>query len=362
MDYRIEHIVIVIDESGSMNTHRTTVPLIVDNLTSHLAQRFKELGANEEVRISIFTFGSRTGYKCLIWDRDVLRMPSIKGNYDPYGNTALITATSKSIDTLLRTPQEYGDHSFLMYIVTDGYENASQYRDIQTFPAKLGGLPDNWTVGIFVPDQRGVYEAKKFGFPKDSISVWDTSKSFAEVGTVITRTTDTFLENRSKGFKGTKSLFSMKRLTVNDIKNNLTPLMYTQYNLLPTAYDVRIDQLAERFTGSPLVRGCGFYQLTKKETVQDYKQVAVQLKQGGAIYVGKQARQLLGLPDQTVDVVPDSHPEYTIYVQSTAPNRKILAGTNLLLLTPGTANLLSGPDIPETWSATAPTSVKKLFA
>lgn len=342
--------VIVIDESYSMNRHRATVPVIVDNLVAHLARRFKELGSNEEVRVSVFSFGSRKGIRCLIYDRDVLRMPSIKGDYEPFSNTPLIQATTEAIDDISKTPQKYGDHAFLMYVVTDGEENASPLITVKNFPSKLANLAENWTVGIFVPDQRGVHEAKKFGFPKDNISVWDTSADFSEVGTVIKKTTDVFLENRSKGIRGSRNLFTLNKLTVSDIKSQLTPLDRYQYSLHKVDYDQRIDEFVLFRTASPLVKGTGFYQLTKKETVQDYKQVAVVLKYSGTVYVGLNARQLLGLPNQTVDVVPSNYPDYTIFVQSTAPNRKLMAGTQLLLLTPGMAAMLSGPSIPDTWT------------
>lgn len=351
--YSIDHVVVVIDESGSMSRHSSTVPLIVDNLVAHLARRFTELGDKREVRVSIYTFGGRKGISCLIYDRDVLRMPSIKGNYSPYSNTPLIQATTVALDDLALTPQKYGDHSFLAYVITDGEENASPVKIRDAFPRKLASLPDNWTVGIFVPDSRGVAEAKRFGFQKDNISVWNTSADFSEVGAVIQRTTDAYLDNRSKGIRGTKSLFTLNEVTVTDIKKNLTPLAYYQYRLQSVIIDCRIDDFVQDVTGSPLVKGTGFYQLTKKESIQGHKQIAIQLKQGGTVYVGKDARKLLGLPDTTVDVIPGNFPDYTIFVQSTAPNRKLLAGTELLLLTPGMTTLISGPlsNIPSTWVA-----------
>lgn len=357
--YSIDHVVIVIDESGSMNRHSQTVPLIVDNLVAHLARRFTELGDSREVRVSVYTFGGRNGIQCLIYDRDVLRLPSIKGHYSPYGGTPLIEATTIALDDLAQTPQKHGDHAFLMYVVTDGEENQSKQHYRTAFPQKLASLPDNWTVGIFVPDARGVAEAKRFGFDKDSISVWDTSKDFSEVGAVIQKTTDAFFDNRSKGIRGTKSLFSLNKVSVNDIKANLTPLAYYQYNLYDVDYDQRIDDFVLFRTRSALVKGTGFYQLTKKETIQDYKQIAVMLNRGGTVYVGSNARQLLGLPNQTVDVVPANYPDYTIFVQSTAPNRKLIRGTKLLLLTPGMVAALSGPNIPDTWTASPNPAQKK---
>jgi len=41
---------------------------------------------------------------------------------------------------------------------------------------------------------------------------------------------------------------------------------------------------------------------------------------------------LLGLPDYEVKVNPAATPDFTIFIQSTSVNRKLLADTNLLIL------------------------------
>ena len=64
------------------------------------------------------------------------------------------------------------------------------------------------------------------------------------------------------------------------------------------------------------------------------KQVAIRLDSTGDVYVGSDARVKLGLPDNgmTTKAKPGDHKDYTIFVQSTAHNRKLIGGTECLIL------------------------------
>lgn len=78
-------------------------------------------------------------------------------------------------------------------------------------------------------------------------------------------------------------------------------------------------------------KGRGFYQLTKTETIQDYKEVILLEDMTGDFYSGEKARELLGLPrrgsTRTRPLVPSG---YTAFIQSTSYNRKLKAGTEFL--------------------------------
>src|SRR5947208_332295 len=126
----INHVFLVLDASGSMKPWSREVIKVADNQVAYLAQRSKEL--DQETRITIFQFSSGPA-ECLVYDKDVLRMPSISKLYTPTRYlTALIDATLLALDDLSLTPQRYGDHSFLGYILTDGREN-----DSANLPARL---------------------------------------------------------------------------------------------------------------------------------------------------------------------------------------------------------------------------------
>lgn len=327
----INHIALVIDESYSMKPHRRSVVEVVDGQVKHLARRSQEL--DQETRITVYTFSSPHLINCLIYDKDVLRMPSISGMYHPDNNTALCKATLLALDDLAMTPEKYGEHSFLVYVITDGQENSSGADNQRRLPGRLTQLPDHWTVGVFVPDQNGVFEAKRFGFPAANIAVWDTANAegFAEVGETIRQTSDAFMEGRTRGVRGSRSLFSLNDVTTSEVQQSLLPLTPGSYTLHDVGYTVRIDEFVQDVTRRSYQAGKAFYELTKAETIQPQKVIAIQAEDG-RVYSGAEARQLLKLPDAHVRVRPGHKQGCTIFVQSTSYNRKLIGGTRLLLV------------------------------
>jgi hypothetical protein len=331
----INHVVLVLDASQSMSYHARDLVRVADGQIEYLARRSKEL--DQETRVSVYVFSNTV--ECLIYDKDVLRLPSISTLYRPSGMTALLDATEKSLRDLSHTATLYGDHAFLVWVLTDGQENASRTATQSSVAAKLGGLPDNWTVGVLVPDQRGVFEAKSFGFPKDNIAVWDKTSAagVVEAGETIRRATDSFMVSRSQGIRGTRSIFSTGVDAVNakTVHSTLTPLSADKHLKLSvgTMHDgYQIRDFVEA-KGLSYKVGRAFYQLTKTEDIQAKKQVVVLENRTGKVYAGPDARSLIGLPDREVRVKPQDNHLYTVFVQSTSVNRKVLRGTSVIVLT-----------------------------
>jgi hypothetical protein len=328
----INHVVLVLDASSSMTGHTRDLVKVADAQVKYLAQRSQEL--DQETRVSVYTFANTV--QCLVYDKDVLRLPSISSLYRASGMTALIDASVKSIEDLEQTATLYGDHAFLVWVLTDGMENASKLKP-QMLRAKLAGLPDNWTVGVLVPDQRGVFEAKGFGFAPDNISVWNPNDTGAvlEVGNTVRTATDNWMNARSTGVRGTRSLFSTGLDAVNrtTVSSSLKALPLTSYAVVPVSFERQIrDAVESSGNFGRYQTGKSFYQLTKTETIQPHKQVVIREKSTGKVYSGSQARSLIGLPAHEVRVKPDANPEYDIFVQSTSVNRKVLPGTDVLVL------------------------------
>lgn len=327
----INHIALVIDSSLSMRHLAPEVIKVADGQTTYLARRSQELG--QETRITVYVFADTV--QCLIYDMDVLRLPSIADLYRPNGNTALIDATIKSQQDLAHTATLYGDHAFLTYVLTDGEENRSKNRP-QALTEALSHQPDNWTVACLVPDQRGKFEAKKFGFPADNIAIWDATNAqgVAEVGETIRQATDTFMTQRTAGIRGTRSLFSTGTDALNAqtvAAAGLQELHRKSYLMLQVNEVVPIRLWVER-QGYIYQLGKAYYQLTKPEAIQPGKAIAVQHKLSGKVYVGAAARTVIGLPDMEVRVKPSFNPDFDVFVQSTSVNRNLMPGTKLLLL------------------------------
>lgn len=333
----INHITVALDASSSMILHNRTLPAVADNLVKHLAERSKV--ADQETRVSIYTFAD-TKVECVVWDKDVLRLPSVAQLYHPYGNTPLIAATMIALEDFTLITQKYGDHAFLLYVLTDGEENWSSYVDKRYHEAALREhltkLPPNVTVAAFVPDQSGVFEAKRFGFPAGNISVWDTTsqRGVEAVGETMRTATDTYFAGRATGTRSYTNLFvpNTQTLTSGAVQNVLTALHPGQYRMLDVLLPNTIAPFVEAELRRPYRSGEAYYQLTKVEKVQPQKRVALLDKDTSRLYVGPEARRLLGLPDYEVKVAPAQHPKYVIFIQSTSVNRKLVPGTKLLVL------------------------------
>lgn len=342
---------------------RRKVIEVADQQIKHLATKSQE--HNQETRISIWVFAGRGTIECVVWDMDVLRLPSIAEFYDPEGNTALVDAVLKSIDDLSTVSQIYGDHSFLLFAFTDGEENNSLIKDPKILSSRVKGLADNWTVAAFVPNMNGVIEAKRFGFPAGNIQMWDASseKGLEEAHQSMMRSTDAYMTARSTGMRSTATLFDMSSAAVNKATiqaAGLTPLDPSEYLLVPVIFrnpfqdgDDRIDNFTTNM-GHQYIVGRGFYQLTLAPVkVQVQKDIAIVEKNSGRVYTGKNARALLGLPDMTVTLKAEQNPEYDIFIQSTSLNRKLLLGAKYLYLTPN-VTYTRGQSVPATPVKAAP--------
>lgn len=327
----INHIGMVLDKSTSMLRYKDKLVQVADAQIQHLAQRSQEL--DQETRISVWTFADRV--ECVVWDKDVLRLPSIAPYYMPYGNTAFIDATLMSIGDLQLTPEKYGDHSFLLYVLTDGEENRS-VNNPDKLQLTIKQLPDHWTVAALVPNAGAKHEAKRFGFPAGNIEVWDTTseRGVQEVGDRIRAATDSYMRGRASGVRSTTTLFSTDATAVNAAtisQAGLKPLAKGSYILVPVPTDMRIDEFTKQ-CGHNYQVGRGFYQLMKREEIQATKDIVVVSKKDHSVYTGPDARQLVGLPNMNVRVSPDHNADYDIFVQSTSINRKLIAHTRYLYL------------------------------
>ena len=332
----INHIGLVLDASSSMLHLSDQVIKVADNqVISYLAQRSKEL--DQETRATVYTFNSYDGTKCIFYDKDVLRMPSLATKYRANGQTPLIDATLKAIEDMRQTPELYGDHAFLLYVLTDGQENHSRNHPSQ-LATTINSLPENWTVAVMVPDQSGVFEAKKFGFSPQNIAVWDATsvKGVAEAGERIRQTTESFMQARTQGIRGSKSIFQMdvSNLTPTVVHSKLQKLDANKYDIVDVGSKGgwQIRDFVETVTKRPYYTGMAYYQITRPETVQANKRVAVFDRSDGKVYSGSSARSLIGLPDYDVKVRPSDHPTYDVFIQSTSVNRKLVDGTKLLLM------------------------------
>lgn len=333
---------------------------VTDSQIQQLAERSKF--HDQETRISLYTY-THTGYssdiRCLIWDKDVLRVPSIAGLYHPDGWTPLADAMYQAIEDARKIPQMYGDHSHLLYLFTDGFENKSSTAHFVGLAGLMREVEalGNWTIAAFAPNILSKnHMISQLGFHRDNIMIWnpEDEHGIEEVGVAMASTLDSYMGNRTRGVRATTSLFNLKTPDISQVKGALTPMTPGSYYFEEITPDKlsqvtcnknggRIDELMQLTSGKPYSPdGKTFYEMTRRERIQHYKRVAVAVpdhrKREVAVYTGKNARKLLGLPaeesGQEVRVSPGRWKEqgYKVFIGTTSMNRGVPAGTSLLVL------------------------------
>jgi hypothetical protein len=274
--------------------------------------------------------------KNVTYDKDALRLPSLKDVYFADGNTALRDATYQAVVDLEKTAQLYGDHAFLLYVITDGEENRSFNVSTSRLRDKLESLPENWTVGVMVPDERGRNFAQSYGFPAENITVWETNEAgLAKAQDVVTASVSHYYNQRAAGVRGTKNLFS----TAPDVLNKET-VKAAGLKVIPRGEYERFEIKDNDFLtirdfveskGYNYVQGCAYYQLSKSEKIQPQKEIIIRNKKTGRFYAGAEARNMLNLRDEHTRVKPSDNPDFDVFVQSTSVNRRLVPGTKLLV-------------------------------
>lgn len=326
----INHVAFVIDASSSMSGLTNEVTNVFDNQIAYLARQSKDM--DQETRVSVYLFESKV--KCLIYDMDVLRLPSLVDFYEANGMTALIDGTLQALQDLSAIPELYADHSYLIYVLTDGAENQSN-NPSSLLRKTIEDLDDNWTIAIFVPDELCKKHAINYGFPEHNIETWSVGKGAVKnIGETIRKTTTSFMTNRTQGIRGTRNLFKVDaaHLTKTIVSQSLEQLSAREYEVIPVRKDASIRDYIEDYTKQPYVVGSGYYSLTKKETIQPNKSICIRDRKNGKVYSGHNARKLLGLPDFEIKVSPETYGNWEIYVQSNSTNRKLIKGTDVIVL------------------------------
>lgn len=329
------HYALVVDMSGSMDSLSESVVKAFDGLIISLQKQSRSF--DQETRVSVYLFNSMQ-VKVVAYDMDVLRMKSLKGQYRATAGTPLAKSTKQAIQDLEKIPDLYTDHSYLVYVFTDGEETLHD-SSVEWLRDKLARLEENWTVVAQVPNQIGVRYMQDLGFSRGNIEIWNTSSSRGLEDAVeqFDAGTARYMTNRSKGIRGSSSYFQMDatKLNAQTVKSSLSPLSSRKFKLVqnPHATAIQIKPLVEASTGEPYILGNSYYGLVKNETIQPQKKVLVREKSTGKVFGPDGARGLVGLPDVgSVLARPTLSPEYDIYVQSTSVNRNVIPKQSVLVL------------------------------
>lgn len=320
------------DHSGSM--HALKAAAMKDYNDSIQAIKSAAGSNNIDTIISTVKCGvGRGSVEKEIQNSSINAIPRLE-TYSTEGQTPLFDSVGTLIEMLSATPDASDQNvSFLVMAITDGQENQSGYWKTALKP-KIQELQktDRWTFVFRVPTGYA-HELIKLGIPSGNIQEWDTTERGLKEGSVQTQEAFRgFYSARSAGVKSTNNFYANISASPSQVQAALTDISMTVKIWPVTSGGAMIRPFVEKMLGHGMILGAAFYQLNKPEkAVQDYKQLIIRDKQSGAVYTGRAARQLLGLPDKgTIKLEPGNHGTYEIYIQSTSVNRKLISGTNVL--------------------------------
>ncbi len=110
----------------------------------------------------------------------------------------------------------------------------------------------------------------------------------------------------------------------------LQPVPAGRFQVLAVDKDTGIKEFVVD-QGLSFKKGRGFYEFTKPEKIQSYKEVVLRDRATGDMYTGDEARKMIGLSlgaDERIR--PAALVEFQVFVQSTSSNRKLMGGTAFL--------------------------------
>lgn len=327
------NIALVVDASGSMQTLRTHVLNAIN--TNFLKIKEEARKSRIPTRISLFTFNNRVSNHLLNENVAGLSELDVR-SYNPCGGTALYDGISKAV-TDLNSLSEDTDANVVI-VITDGEENASSLSKEGVVDIIQACIADgNWTISVAGPKSIWNQPIGRISELVECITVWEGTKESIEL--LATRTSGGISKvygNATRGVSSTMDFYHQPKvegLTKKEVKAALETVTskFVKIRVPSGNEDLRIKQTVER-EGYVYEAGNGYYQLTKREEVQSYKDLIVENRATGELFAGSDddVRELLGIPAGEIKLNPTFNDKFTVYVKSTSWTRKLITGTTLL--------------------------------
>lgn len=114
------------------------------------------------------------------------------------------------------------------------------------------------------------------------------------------------------------------------LKRNLKEVTFS-YERVLVRKDKPIRDYLESVTGRKYNPGTAYYELTKREEIQGYKDIIIEDRKDAKPWTGDGVRDILGIPNGgAIKVSPGDHAGHRIFIQSTSVNRKLVPNTTVL--------------------------------
>lgn len=248
----------------------------------------------------------------------------------PDGQTALFDGVGAAIEGLDYHVQE----PVLIVTITDGYENASHNYTATRLMDRIRQLQStDWWTFVFQVPASSVEQMARLGVPAGNIRAWDQTVGGLRETSLATQTGYAhYFDQIARGAKSIQNFYhttDLSHLTVREV-GKLEDVTQ-KFTRLPVIREEEIRDLVEHHLGR-YVLGSAYYQLTKREKIQQHKAIILGAKNSRTLWGGHEVRATLGLPTYgDGKVTPGNHANYDIFVQSTSTNRKLVRGTTLLV-------------------------------
>ncbi len=202
------HVAIVLDESGSMNSMRREA---IDAFNQQ-ANDIQDKAKDQTTTVSLVKF-STTVPNPIYWAEPVERLRPIgPDDYAPDGMTAMLDAVGLTIDRLKKLPDANDeDTSFLVLIISDGCENNSKRYSYQDIAERIQELDktDRWTFTYLGANQDLARVAAQMNIPAANVSPFAADASGMADGALQMRVSSArFFEGRRTGKKSSKDFYT----------------------------------------------------------------------------------------------------------------------------------------------------------
>ena len=279
----------------------------------------------------------------MITNSNVLRLKPLTSYQANGDGTPLWDSIGDLIQTMSMVPDASDPSvSFLVIAISDGLENRSTKWSGERLRNKIAELQatDRWSFALRVPVGYKKALVAKLGVPEYNVLEWgQTEKGFTEATRATTSAVAQYYDQRSKGATSTTRFYAdlsvKSSATIKKVLTSVPVGSYYVHNVPADCMRMEIRDFVEQRCRLRYYIGSTFYQLTKTETIQPQKIIAI-METDGKLYKGASARDLLGIPhDGNVKVVPGNFAGRKVFIQSTSTNRHLMGDTQIIYFKEG---------------------------
>jgi hypothetical protein len=190
---------IVLDRSGSMSS---TWKEAIGGYHAQVEDLCKQDDADEDTEIKLVSVVFDNIIDVINKGVPITEAEGLGPEIIPRGSTALYDAIGVAVGHMESTQTEHSDTAYLLVVITDGQENASQEITAENLMETLNRLDDSpvWTVVFIGSDVKAIEDAKNLGINLGNAFQYNPTAGGTAGMTVSLRSaTSTYMANRTSG-------------------------------------------------------------------------------------------------------------------------------------------------------------------